>query len=246
MPLFELSLIFIAGLAAGLFGTLVGGGNMLTIPLGIFLGYPVHETLAFNRVGTVGLTMSGYYKFNKMKLVNHKIGIFIALFAVFGAYLGTKIVLGVSSDILEKLVGAIILIVLLFTLLNRNMGLEAKILSKRHFLIGTVASFAMGLYIGFIGLAAGTFLIMLGVFIFGQTFLQSTATIKIPGFVTNVISAFVFWLSGLIIWDVAITLFISMFIGSYIGAHYSEKIGNLWLKRMFIAVSVIMALMLLF
>lgn len=39
MPFFELSLLFAAGLAAGAFGTLVGGGNILTILLAIFLGY---------------------------------------------------------------------------------------------------------------------------------------------------------------------------------------------------------------
>ena len=134
MPFLELSLLFIAGLAAGAFGTLVGGGNLLTIPLAIFLGYSVHQSLAINRMGTVGLTLSGYYKFNQKKLVNHKIALFITFFAIPGAYLGTKLVLEVSSSTLEKIIGVMILVMVLFTLLNRNLGMEEKRLSKRHFL----------------------------------------------------------------------------------------------------------------
>ncbi len=36
-----------------------------------------------------------------------------------------------------------------------------------------------------------------------------------------------------------------MFIGSYFGAHYSDRIGNVWLKRMFFVIVLIMAVKLL-
>ncbi|MBS3102961.1 sulfite exporter TauE/SafE family protein [Candidatus Woesearchaeota archaeon] len=246
MAFIELLLIFAAGIIGGVYGTLVGAGNVLTIPLMIFLGIPVHETIAANRFGTIGLVGTGYYKFQKKKLVNHKIGLFIAFFAAIGSYFGTKLVLSVDARILEKIISIVIIALLSLTLFNKNIGLEAKRVGKRHMLMGSFASLLLGAYIGFMGLAAGTFLIYLAVMVFGQTFLQSAGTIKIPGGIASLISAIIFWLNGKIIWSFAIVLFASYSIGSYIGAHYSDRIGNVWLRRMFIAVSAVMALTLLF
>jgi len=246
MPLFELLLIFIAGLVGGVFGTLVGGGNMIVMPLLLFLGFPAIETIAISRFGVLGLTMSGYYKFQKKGLVNHKIAFFIMIFAVIGSFIGTSLVLTVDDALLERLIGIIILVMLAFAFMSKNVGMEAKKLGKMHYVIGGFLSLVLGLYIGFIGLAAGTFLIYLSIFVFGLTFLQSAATIKIPGFVSSLVAVGIFWFNDKIIWSIAILLFIAMFIGSYIGAHYSDKIGNVWLRRLFMIVVGIMALRLLF
>lgn len=246
MAFFELSLIFIAGLIGGVYGTLVGAGNIIIIPLLIFLGFPVYESLAVSRVGTLGLTSSGYYQFRKKGLVNHKIAFFIATFSVIGAYFGTKLVLTVNAAILQKIIGIIMLVILIFTLLNKNIGLKTKKLRKRHYIIGSFLSLLFGFYSGFIGLAAGVFLIYLSVLVFGQTFLKSAATIKIPGFVSSLMVVIIFWINGKIIWSIAIILFIAMAIGSYIGVRYSEKIGNVWLRRSLLVVVGVMALRLLF
>lgn len=246
MPLFELLLIFVAGLAGGVFGTLVGGGNMIVMPLLLFLGFPPIETIAISRFGVLGLTISGYYKFQKKGLVNHRIAFFIMIFAVIGSFIGTSLVLTVDDALLERLIGIIILVMLAFAFMSKNVGMEAKKLGKMHYVIGGFLSLVLGLYIGFIGLAAGTFLIYLSIFVFGLTFLQSAATIKIPGFVSSLVAVGIFWFNDKIIWSIAILLFIAMFIGSYIGAHYSDKIGNVWLRRLFMIVVGIMALRLLF
>ena len=246
MPFFELLLIFLAGLAGGAFGTLVGGGNMIVMPLLLSLGFPVIETIAISRVGVLGLTISGYYKFRKKGLVNHKIAFFIMIFAVIGSFIGTNFVLTVDDALLERLIGIIILVMIVFTFMSKNIGMVTKKLGKKHFFIGSFLSLLLGFYIGFIGLAAGAFLIYLCIFVFGLTFLQSAATIKIPGFVSSLVVVGIFWFNDMIIWDIAIILFISMFIGSYIGAHYSERLGNVWLRRLFMVVVGIMALRLLF
>jgi len=245
MVAFELSIIFFVGLIASAYGTLIGAGNLLVIPLLVFLGYPIHQALAVNRVGTMGLTLSGYYEFKKKGLVNHKVAIFMAFFVSIGAFIGTKLVIQFDALILEKLVGVIILLMLAFMLLNKDLGIKVKKIGKNNFIVGGILGLFLGIYMGFIGLAAGTLLIYFVVIIFGQTLLQSAATIKIPGFVSSLISVIVFWFAGFIVWNVAIVLFISMLIGSYFGAHYSDRIGNIWLRRLFIFISSVMAIMLL-
>jgi len=48
-----------------------------------------------------------------------------------------------------------------------------------------------------------------------------------------------------IIYSLGISLFMGTFIGSYIGTHYSDKIGNVWIKRLFFVVVLIMAIKLI-
>jgi len=246
MPFFELAVIALAGLIGGAYGTLVGAGNMLAMPLLLHLGYPAYDTIAATKLGTLGITSSGYYKFRKKGLVNHKISFFLTIFTLAGSIIGTNLVLKMDESIVEKLVGIVIILMALMALIKRDAGLKTKVLRKRHYFAGAVLSFILGIYIGFIGLAAGTFLIYMGIFVFGQTLLQSSATIKIPGFISNLGSVVVLVLNGKMLWLIGIVLFISMAAGSYIGAHYSDKIGNVWLKRMFIATAAVMALTLLF
>ena len=246
MPFFELAVIALAGLIGGAYGTLVGAGNMLAMPLLLHLGYPAYDTIAATKLGTLGITSSGYYKFRKKGLVNHKISFFLTIFTLAGSVIGTNLVLKMDESIVEKLVGIVIILMALMALIKRDAGLKTKVLRKRHYFAGAVLSFILGIYIGFIGLAAGTFLIYMGIFVFGQTLLQSSATIKIPGFISNLGSVVVLVLNGKMLWLIGIVLFISMAAGSYIGAHYSDKIGNVWLKRMFIATAAVMALTLLF
>lgn len=245
MSFFELAVIFLAGLIGGAYGTLVGAGNMLAMPLLINFGYPAYETIATTKLGTLGITSSGYYKFRKRGLVNHKISFFLTIFMLAGSIIGTNLVLKINEAVVEKIVGIVIILMAVMALVKGDIGLKAKVLRKRHYLAGAVLSFVLGGYIGFIGLAAGTFLIYMGIFVFGQTLLQSSATIKIPGFISNLGSVIILVLNGKMLWLIGIILFISMAIGSYIGTHYSDRIGNVWLKRMFVVTVVVMAIKLL-
>ncbi len=246
MPFIELSAIALAGLIGGAYGTLVGAGNMLAMPLLMHFGYPAYETIAATKLGTLGITSSGYYKFRKKGLVNHRISFFLTIFTLAGSIIGTNLVLKINETVVEKLVGIVIILMALMALVKSDVGLKAKVLRKRHYFAGAILSFVLGGYIGFIGLAAGTFLIYMGIFVFGQTLLQSSATIKIPGFISNLGSVIILVLNGKMLWLIGAVLFMSMAIGSYIGAHYSDKIGNVWLKRIFIITAGAMAASLLF
>jgi uncharacterized membrane protein YfcA len=58
-------------------------------------------------------------------------------------------------------------------------------------------------------------------------------------------SGAIFAVHGVIIYSMGISLFLGTFLGSYIGAHYSDKIGNVWIKRLFFVIVLIMAIKLI-
>ena len=51
----------------------------------------------------------------------------------------------------------------------------------------------------------------------------------------------IFVVSGVIMYSAGIAMFLGGGIGSYIGAHYSDRIGNVWVKRLFVVLVALMA-----
>ncbi len=55
-------------------------------------------------------------------------------------------------------------------------------------------------------------------------------------------AAVVFARKGAIDYAMAAAMFFGCAVGSYIGAHYSDRIGNVWIKRWFILIVLIMVI----
>jgi uncharacterized membrane protein YfcA len=110
---------------------------------------------------------------------------------------------------------------------------------------GAFISFIIGIYGGFYGAMAGTFLLYVLLFIFKQTFLEGTGTLKLTSLMMTTTAALVFAMKGAIHYPMAASMFLGCAIGSYFGAHYSDRIGNVWIKRLFIAIVLIMVVKLI-
>jgi uncharacterized membrane protein YfcA len=85
MDVFALTVIFTATFFGAMYGTLVGGASLLTIPTLIFFGVDPHVAAGTNRLGIIGLPLAGWYKFHQKKLINYKVGSLVAVFSATGA-----------------------------------------------------------------------------------------------------------------------------------------------------------------
>jgi uncharacterized membrane protein YfcA len=88
---------------------------------------------------------------------------------------------------------------------------------------------------------AGTFSMYIIIAWFRQTFIQSAATQKIASVCMTVTAATIFSMHDAVDFPLGLTMLGGCLVGSYLGAHYSERIGNVWVKRMFL-VFIIVAL----
>ena len=136
---------------------------------------------------------------------------------------------------------------LFITFLKPEIGIERTkhVIKKHEYLIGIAFSFFLGIYAGFYGAGTGTFVSYILILLFGQTFLESAATRNTVTLPPSLLATIIFALAGVIIYSLGIALFVGYFIGSYIGAHYSDKIGNVWVKRLFFGIVLIMAIKLI-
>ncbi len=230
--------VLVAGIVGGFFNTFVGAGSLLTIPVLIFLGLPPLTAIATNRLGVSGSDIAGWYEFHVKRMIDYRAAAILAVPSLAGAYAGANLVLEVNEAHLRIVIGIITLIILLFIVFKPGMGVKRakRTMSNYHYLIASVLSFIVGVYGGFYGAGAGTFLFYILIVFFGETFIESAGTHAPANLAFSIMAAVIFAYNGVINYTWTVPLFIGSFAGSFISAYYSDRIGNVWLKRLFLVV----------
>jgi uncharacterized membrane protein YfcA len=248
MDIIHMLIIFAVGLVVSVMGTLIGGSSVFTIPTLLLLGVPPHTAIGTDRFGIMGITISGWYQFHRKGLVDYRTGVTLAVPLLFGSFIGANLVFQVSESVLKLIIIVISLLSLLFLLTDPTRGIEKKrrVIGKREYLIGAFMALIVGVYVGFYGAMGGTLVLYILIFWFGQTFLEAAGTLKIGAFIMNCMAACVFAYRGAIEYSLALPMFAGCFIGSWFGAYYADKIGNVWIKRLFILLLFLMILKLVF
>jgi uncharacterized membrane protein YfcA len=81
---------------------------------------------------------------------------------------------------------------------------------------------------------------------FGQTFLQSAGTRKLPFLFGNGLALAVFIPSGNVLWGIGLALGAGTLLGGYLGSLFAIKKGNKWVRVVFFLVVGLAALRMLF
>lgn len=247
MEISDFIIVLIVGAAGGFFNTFVGAGSLLTIPVLIFLGLPPLTAIATNRLGVTGSDIASWYGFHVKNMIDYKAAAILAAPALAGSAVGANLILNINEEALKQIVGIITLLILLLIMLKPDMGVRSikRTMSNYHYVTAAVLSFIVGVYGGFYGAGAGTFLFYILILFFGETFIGSAGTHAPANLAFSITAAVIFAYNGVIDYLWAVTLFMGSFAGSYISAYYSEKIGNVWIKRIFFAVVSIVVVKLL-
>jgi uncharacterized protein len=238
----EILFLFMVGFVSGLYGTLVGGGALLPIPLLVLMGLPAHVAIGTTRFGVIGLSFAGWWKFHKKKLVNYKLAWLMAVPSVIGAVAGAFWVFEFSAQAVEYVVAVMTVVVLLLMIFNNKAGIKSGKGVRKPWrnVIGVGVAALLGVYSGFLGGGVATFYAYLLVLVYGQTFLETAGTRKPSAAIAAVVVTGIFAWKGSIDYSLGMALLPGMALGSYMGAKYSDKIGNVWIKRLFVIVVVVM------
>lgn len=230
------------GVGAASFSTLIGGGTLLTVPALILIGLPAHSAVATNRIGVFGLSITGWVAFQQQKLIRHRIAWSIGIACGAGAILGTMVLLSISETTLKTFIAVVSFALLLFTAFQKDIGIASAGKSRLRWSLGIPLAFVLGAYGSVYGAGLGTLLTYLLVILFGQTFLESAGTRKVAIGLQAIISSILYYRANLLQWPAAVNLFFGMAIGSYFGARYGSKLGNVWIRRAFLALTAVLIL----
>jgi uncharacterized protein len=239
-------LIFITGLMAGFLGSTVGGGGFLSIPILILLGLTPQASIALNKIGDIGTFISAVSKYWKSQKIDWGMAGKIAIIYIIGSFVGTQIMVGLSSHILNILIAISILLAVPFLFVNKKMGLVATKVSKTKKAIGFVILAFLSIIGAIVGAGGAVLSTMIMMVFFGYEIIDGHATTTPSKFFSALIPSIVYFSYGFVEIIPAIVIFVGMLIGGFLGARTAILEGNRWIKTLFTVVVIALVIKLLF
>lgn len=239
---FFFPILLITGFFAGFVDSIAGGGGLITLPVLLSLGFSPHNALGTNKFqASFGSFTASYYYVKKggVKLKETLTGI---IFTLTGAILGVITVEQVSSKALNYIIPFMLIGIIIYTLKKTNIGeLEAHAHFTR-FNFYLIFGISLGFYDGFFGPGVGSFWALAFIIGLGYNFTKATGYTKVMNFTSNIVSLFIFLISGNIFFAAGIIMAIGQILGAKIGSGLVIKKGAKFIRPIFITVVILTTL----
>jgi uncharacterized membrane protein YfcA len=246
----EQLIVLVAALVANTFSALAGGGaGLIQFPVLLFLGLPFSVALATHKVASVALGIGATVRYLKEDIVQKQFALFMLIVGVPAVILGSFIAIELPDTLAKKVLGLLTMSLGLYSIFQTQLGQQhtPKNQDKRGLIIGGAWLFFIGFLNGSIASGTGLFATILLVRWFGFDYKRAVAyTLIIVGLFWNGVGGVTLALISEVKWAWIPMLLIGSFVGGYLGAHLAVLKGNLWIKRGYEIVTILVGLNLLF
>jgi uncharacterized protein len=243
-------LLFVASFIANWFSALSGGGaGLIQFPMLIFLGLPFGVALATHKVASVALGFGATVRHLRESHLARRESFIILGAGLPGVVLGASTILDVPEKLATLLLGLLTLGLGMYSVFRPQLGLEhaPRNWQGRGLYSGVAGLFFVGFLNGSITSGTGLFLTVWLIRHFGMDYKRAVAyTLVLCGLFWNGTGALVLGYLGTIAWGWMPALLAGSIIGGYLGSHIAIKKGNLWIKRSFEIVTILIGLKLIF
>lgn len=229
-----------AAFGAGVIDAMAGGGGLIQLPA-LFAAYPAtpHPTLlGTGKLAGFAGTTSAMLRFMRHVRIDWRLVLPAAFAAFCAALVGAWIATRVAPDRFRAMVPVLLALVLAYTLLHRDFGLEHRPrgLGRRGRTLAAAGAGVIGLYDGFFGPGTGSFLVFLFVRGFGLDFLHASASAKVVNAAANVAAIVLFGLTGELLWLLGLAMAASNVAGAQFGSHLAIRRGSGFVRAVFLLV----------
>jgi uncharacterized membrane protein YfcA len=243
-------LLFGISLVANLFSAFAGGGaGLLQLPALIFLGLPFGVALATHKAASVALGLGATLRHLREQSLERRFALFVLATGLPGVVLGAAFILQVPDRWAQLSLGLLTVGLGVYSYFNKQLGLEhaPRNRHRRGYVLGGGALFLIGVLNGSLTSGTGLFCTLWLVRWFGLDYKRAVAyTLVLVGVFWNGAGAVTLGLLGEIRWSWLPALLVGSLAGGYLGAHFAIARGNLWIKRSFEIVTVLVGLKLIF
>jgi len=222
-------LVFFAGAIAGFLNVVAGGGSMITLPMLTTLGMGIDVANGTNRIAILLQNLVAIHRFKKKNLLNMKRAFLLSIPTLLGAILGSFIAIQIERNLLERVVGIMLLTMAVFLVWKPKLWLEERKSSENVFLKALIF-FLIGIYGGFIQAGVG-FLLILGITLMEGTDLVKTNAIKV--FIVAVYTVFsllIFLIGRKVDLLAGTVLSLGNMTGAALGAKFAVEKGSNWIR----------------
>jgi len=238
-------LLVLAGLGAGVFNGIAGGGTLISFPTLLALGFP---PLTANVTSTVGIWpgyLGGVAGFRAEIADQRRLVRLLTPFAIAGAVGGAALLLHTSAqafaDIAPWLVLAAAALFAVQPLLTRALGTVSHDHPTRW--VGAVAgTFAASVYGGYFGAGMGVVLLAVLGLALPDTLARTSGMRTVLSVLANGVAAIVFMLRFSLTWSVVALLAAGSLVGGWVGARVARSLPAAWLRLIVVVIGVATAI----
>lgn len=216
-------LVFLGGLV----DAIAGGGGLITLPAYLLAGVPPHLAIGTNKLSScLGMGVSTF-RLWRAGFLNVRAALPAIAWAFVGSVIGAKLALMVPEDIFKLIL--VVMLPIAACIVFRKSALtpttEEMPKRKRLLIIG-IASLVCGLYDGFYGPGAGTFMLIAYTLFARVGVRDASGLMKAVNLSSGVAALVTFALAGEVWWIVGFAAGVFSVTGHYIGAGLVLKAGT--------------------
>jgi len=243
MSAYALIVLIIVFFLTSVVGVVTGSNSLIAVPVMFQFGIDPRVAVATNMFALVFMSAGGTIPFLRQgKIEFRKISPLVAITLVASA-LGAVIVGLFSGEAIKLIVSIAMIAVVVFTLVKRRSGIEkVKTVSTGFVALTFVLTFLLGIYGGLYSGGYVTILTATLVAFFGMTYSEAVANTKFINVFSSLIATIVFMWQGLVDYKLGLILGVTMFAGAYAGAHFVTKLNEVWIRRIFFMVVMLLAI----
>jgi uncharacterized membrane protein YfcA len=232
--------VSVASLFAGFVDSIVGGGGLILVPA-LFATFPAaHPATLFgtNKGASVWGTAFATWQYSHKVTMRWPALWPAAAAGLLASLAGAWLVTVVSPQFLRKLLPLVLLLVLIYTLLKKELGRyhAPRFHGAQEQWLAAAIGLVIGFYDGFFGPGTGSFLVFLFVRVLGYDFLTASASAKLVNTATNVSALALFIAKGHIWWHFVLAMAVANVLGSFLGTHMALKHGTGFVRAVFLMV----------
>jgi hypothetical protein len=222
---------------AGVVDSIAGGGGLLSVPAYLAAGLPPHYALGNNKFSSSFGTLFATLRYHQHGMIDVRVALLSAFFALIGSFLGSSAVLLLSADFLRILLVVLIPLVAVLTLTNRSLGRENHShlqTRQRKYGLAALAALLLGFYDGFFGPGMGMFLILFFTLALKYDFVTANANTKVVNLASNIAAVVTFIAHGKVIFAIGIPAAVAGIAGNLLGAKLVIRRGSSVIRPVFI------------
>ncbi|RDH76553.1 sulfite exporter TauE/SafE family protein [Mycolicibacterium moriokaense] len=252
MPVFDMILIALAGVAAGAINSLVGSGTLVTFPTLVTLGYPPVVSTMSNAIGLVAGGVSGTWGYRReLRGQWHRLRWQIPASFV-GALLGAWLLLHLPEKVFTDVVPVLLIAALILVVIGPRIqdfarrraeaaGHSAEHVSRPRMAALVLGTFAVGVYGGYFTAAQGILLMGVMGALLPEDMQRMNAAKNLLSLIVNVVAAVAYILVAFdrISWLAAGLIALGSLLGGFFGAHYGRRLSPNALRAFIVVVGLI-------
>lgn len=240
-------IIFLTSILATSLSAMSGGGaSIINVPVMFWLGIPFPMAMSAQKISSVFWLPTASYNYLKGKKVPWGFLILFSIIGLIGVYLGVEFITHVNTEVMEKIIGILILCLVLYTYVHRKMGLtKQRIYSRFKKILSYFFAPLLGFYESIFGSGNGIMFSLIGMHTRGFDFVEALGAYFSVGFPWVVYAAGLYIIRGYFDVSIMLPTLLGSLIGGYIGSRYARYKGNVFIKNMFVIIGGILGLKLL-